>query len=334
MPFMNRRREVTDPAALGGEARAERLMGLMEENLGYVPGFRRAHARGIGLRGRFVATPEAASLTTAEHMQGDEIAVVARLSNGAGTPYAVDRTSEKKGGVLGMAVRFALPSGGLAAWAALNIETFPARVPDHFIGLTAARAKGLPFGLPNPLRFVSYLLSHPPVLGGVKAILAARTAVSFATAPFFGLHAYFAVDADGNRRAFRYRWVPLAGQASMSAAENRVLPPQYLVSELRGRLADGPVAWDLVLQLGEPGDPTDDLTQRWPEDRRLVTVGRLELDRLHEDQVALDGLVFDPTAVPPGIELSNDPVLHFRSEAYTASHKRRSSETKPAITPE
>ena len=331
---MKRRGAVPAPAALGGEARAERLMGLMEGNLGYVPGFRRAHARGIGLRGRFVASAEAAALTTAEHMQGHEISVVARLSNGAGTPYAVDRTSEKKGGVLGMAVRFALPSGGHAAWAALNIETFPARVPDHFIGLTAARAKGLPFGLPNPVRFVSYLLSHPPVLRGVRAILGARTAVSFATAPFFGLHAYFAVDADGRRQAFRYRWVPVAGEASMSAMEHQSLPPQYLLSELRGRLADGPVAWDLVFQLAAPGDPTDDLTRRWPDDRRLVTVGRLELDRLHEDQAALDRLVFDPTVVPPGIELSNDPVLHFRSEAYTASEKRRSGETKPAITPE
>jgi catalase len=325
---------ISDPAALGGKARAEHLMDLMEENLGYVPGFRRAHARGIGLRGRFVATPAAAELTTAEHMQGGEIAVIARLSNGAGTPYAVDRTSEKKGGVLGCAVRFELPSGGHAAWAALNIDRFPARVPDHFIGLTAARRQGLPFGLPNPVRFVSYLLSHPPVLSGVKTILGARTAVSFATTTFFGLHAYFAVDADGRRRAFRYRWVPLAGEASMNALQNRRLPPQYLLSELRGRLAEGPVAWDLVLQLAEPGDPTDDLTQRWPDSRPRVTVGRLELDRIHEDQPAVDALVFDPTVVPLGIELSNDPVLHFRSEAYTASKSRRAGETKPAITPE
>lgn len=42
-------------------------------------------------------------------------------------------------------------------------------------------------------------------------------------------------------------------------------------------------------------------------------------------------LVFDPTVVPPGIELSDDPVLHFRSESYAESHRRRSSETKPAV---
>lgn len=309
-------------------------MTLMERNLGFVPGFRRAHGRGVGLRGRFIATAAAGELTVAEHMQGDEIAVVARLSNGAGSPYAVDRTSATKGSVLGLAVRFELPSGGHAAWAALNIDSFPARRPDDFIGLTAARAKGLPLGLPNPLRFVSFLLSHPQVLGGVRTILGVRTTASFATASFFGLHAYFAVDARGTRRPFRYRWTPVAGVAGMTSEEHALLPPQYLVSEIRQRVKRGPVAWELVLQLGEPGDPTDDLTQRWPDDRPVIVAGRLELDRMHEDPVALDALVFDPTVVPAGIELSDDPILHFRSEAYSASHRRRTSESKPAIRPE
>ena len=44
--------------------------------------------------------------------------------------------------------------------------------------------------------------------------------------------------------------------------------------------------------------------------------------------------MFDPTKVPAGIELSNDPVLHFRSESYIESQKRRLAETKPAIKPE
>ena len=120
----------------------------------------------------------------------------------------------------------------------------------------------------------------------------------------------------------------------MTPDENEFLPQLYLLSELRQRVARGPIAWDLVFSLGEPADPTDDLTKAWPDDRPAVTVGRLELDRLHEDQVALHGLVFDPTVLPPGLEASNDPVLHFRSAAYAASHRRRSSETKPAITVE
>jgi len=81
-----------------------------------------------------------------------------------------------------MGVRFELPSGGHAAWAALNIESFPARRARPLHRAHSGAREGLPFGLPNPIRFVSFLLTHPPVLGGVKEILSARTAVSFATA--------------------------------------------------------------------------------------------------------------------------------------------------------
>jgi catalase len=37
--------------------------------------------------------------------------------------------------------------------------------------------------------------------------------------------------------------------------------------------------------------------------------------------------------MPPGIEPSDDPVLHLRSEVYWESHRRRCSETRPTIRP-
>jgi len=319
------------PRELGGAERVQRLMFVMEKYLAYVPGYRRAHARGVGFRGQFTATPAAAALTTAEHLQGEPVEIVVRLSNGSGSPYFVDRTSDRKGSVLGFAVRFELGSGGHSAWASLNITNFPASKPDDFIGLSSSRRRGLPTGLPNPLRFVGFLVSHPKVLRGIKQIATVRTAQSFATARFNGLHAYYAVDAGGHRQAFRYRWIPVAGIEGMTPADDAVLPPQYLVSEIKQRVARDPVAWDLVFQLAEPGDPVDDLTKVWPEQRPQVTVGRLVIDRLHEDQEQVDALMFDPTAVPPGIECSDDPVLHFRSESYIESQRRRSSETKPAV---
>jgi len=40
--------------------------------------------------------------------------------------------------------------------------------------------------------------------------------------------------------------------------------------------------------------------------------------------------VFDPTRVPEGVELSDDPVLRFRPEAYSASAERRLAELDQA----
>jgi catalase len=316
---------------LGGPERVRRTMAVLEKYAGTVPGFRRAHARGIGLRGRFEPTAEAAALTTAEHFQGGGVETIVRLSNGSANPYQVDRASQKRGSVLGLAVRFELPSGGHAAWAALSIKAFPAREPDDFIGMTSAQRRDLDTGLPNPLRLVPFLLTHPQCIRGAKEIFVLSPSQSFATAQYNGLHAYHLVDAEGRRRAFRYRWKPVAGEVGITPEEHRILPPQYLLSEMRQRIEREPVAWELVFQMAERDDPVDDMTKLWPEDRPQVPAGRLVLDRLHEDQDVVEDLVFDPTTVPPGIELSDDPVLHFRSESYTESHRLRSGETKPRI---
>lgn len=320
-----------DPQELGGPERVERLLHNMETHVAHVPGFRRAHARGIGLRGHFTATPEVAALTTAEHMQGERVEVVARLSNGGGDPYLVDRENEKRGNVMGLAVRFSLPSGGEAEWGALSITTFPARVPQDFIDLASAGRKGLPTGLPNPTRLAAFLLSHPHCLAGFRQIANHPTTASFATTSFHGLHAYLLVDAAGTRQPFRYHWIPEAGEARFDPDQHRVLPRHYLLSEIRGRVGREPVRWRLELELAEPGDQLDDLTKAWPASRRRIPAGTLVLDRIHEDQAALDATMFDPTKVPPGIELSDDPVLHFRSESYIESQRRRRAETKPEI---
>ena len=79
---------IEDPKAYGGPERVARTLGNMEANIGYAPGYRRAHGRGVAFRGHFTASPDVAALTIAEHMQGDEIAVTVRLSNGDGNPYA------------------------------------------------------------------------------------------------------------------------------------------------------------------------------------------------------------------------------------------------------
>jgi catalase len=313
--------------------RVNEVLDAMEDAGRSVPSFRRAHARGIAFRGRFVATPEAAELTTAEHLRGEPIDAVVRFSNGAVSPYTPDRKSAKNGNALGMAVRYELPSGGFTTAAALSLKVFAAATPDGFQDLIEAQRPVLPGGLPNPLKLAAFLARHPDGFKGVVDAATLKPTLSFATTRFNGLHAFYAIDAGGARRAFRFRWMPVAGIATMAPEHDALMPPQYLMSELRLRVERAPVAWDLVFQLSEPGDPTDDVTKLWPETRPLVPVGRLTVDRLHEDQELVEGFVFDPLNLPPGLEPSADPLLHFRSQAYTESHRRRASERRPRITP-
>jgi catalase len=327
------RRPTPDPATLGGPQRVKNVLGAMEQCMNAVPGFRRGHARGIAFRGSFTATPEAAALTTAEHMQGDAIDTVVRLSNGGASPYLADRQNAKTGNPLGIAVRFELPSGGASTWTGLSLDVFAPRVPDDFLAMVEAQRAVLPGGTPNPLRIAAFVARRPYALAGIKNAATLQATKSWATTRFNGMHAYWLVDAQGARQAFRFRWIPLAGSVPFDPADDAALPPQYLVSEICQRIERGPVAWDLVFQLAGDDDPIDDMTKLWPEDRPLVTAGRLVIDRLHEDPDVVETYVMDPTNVPPGIELSDDPVLHFRSEAYAESRARRAAEAKPAIKP-
>ena len=61
---------------------------------------------------------------------------------------------------------------------------------------------------------------------------------------------------------------------------------EMLREELEGRLRTGPVAFRLLLQLAEAGDPTDDVTALWPEGRPLIELGRLEVTGISPTSVA------------------------------------------------
>jgi len=312
----------------------DRVLNAIEASTGHVPGYRRAHARGIGFHGRFNPTERARALTTAEHFQGGIVPVVVRLSNGGSTPYTPDRRRGRRGLPLGLAIRFDLASGLRPTWAAASIPNFPARVPEDFAKFTEAQRADPKSGKPNPARLLAFIATHRHLLPALKAVQGMPPPQSFATTRFNGLHAYYLVAADGRRRAFRYRWVPDAGVEELSEQANHDWPPQYLLSEIKQRAAQETIGWNLVFQLAAPGDPVDDVTVQWPETRETVVAGHLSLGRPHEDQQAVEDSVFDPTNVVSGIELSDDPVLHFRSRVYGGSYDRRTSETVPEIKPE
>ncbi len=312
-----------DPAVVAA------AMSAMEKYTGVVPGYRRAHAHGHGFVGYFEATPAVAAITVAEHLQGDRIAVVVRLSNGAGSPYAADLQSPHRGMTLGLGIEFALPSGGRATWGAPNMTAFPASTPQEFVEVTTAQRRNAR-GHRNLLRLLAFVLRHRRAVPGLKALISHPPVRSFAAADFHGLHAYYLVDADGRRQAFRYRWVStMTGPRNLTDEEAALWPPQYLVEEMCQRVARGPVTWELSLQLAADGDPTHDQARAWPASRPTIHAGTLTLTAEHPDQDAVEGMVFDPTNVPAGIECSDDPLLAFRSAVYSASHAARTSETKP-----
>jgi len=105
-------------------------------------GYRRAHARGLVLRGVFQAGSEAKSLSKAEHFQGAAIPCLVRLSNASANPCAPDRTDAKSGRVLGLGIRFDLPSGAKTTWRASTSRSFRRALPRNSCASPARRPPG------------------------------------------------------------------------------------------------------------------------------------------------------------------------------------------------
>ena len=81
---------------------AEQLVDAINALSGRHPGHRAAHAKGTLCSGTFTASPEAAGITRAAHMQCDPIPVTVRFSNGSGDPGTPD-TDRREG--RGMAIK-------------------------------------------------------------------------------------------------------------------------------------------------------------------------------------------------------------------------------------
>ena len=75
------------------------------------------------------------------------------------------------------------------------------------------------------------------------------------------------------------------------------------------------------------GDPVDDATRRWPDDRPQVDAGTLTIDRATtEEEGACRNITFDPLILPAGMASSDDPLLAARSAVYAVSLTRRDGE--------
>jgi len=289
------------------------------------PGYRAVHAKGILCRGTFTATPDAGELTRAGHMQGEAVPVTVRFSNGSANPRQPDYARDGRG----MATKFYLPDGPRTDIVALSLPCFFVRTPEDFVRFTRA-GKPLPFGgLPGP-RFPLFLLGHREAIPATRAFMALKPPASYASCRYNGIHSFKWTDGEGGERWVRYSWLPEAGEESIDGGEAKRRGRDYLQEEIRARLEREPARFTLLLQLAAESDPIDDPTAVWPEGRETVETGTLELTGLEEGREQGDDiLVFDPTRVTDGIETSDDPILHFRSRAYSVSIELRSGVPRP-----
>jgi catalase len=112
----------------------------------------------------------------------------------------------------------------------------------------------------------------------------------------------------------------------LTAEEAAGKPPNFLVDDLRQRIAKRPVVFHLEVQLAAAGDQTQDPSQPWPDNRKVVDLGVLTLDESVADSLEVQkNLLFLPNRLTDGIELSDDRLPVIRSQVYALAFARRRS---------
>jgi catalase len=283
------------------------------------PGFRPAHAKGLLLSGVFTPSAGARSLTRAPHIQRSETPVSARVSDFAGVPVVPDNHPDAS--PRGFAVRFHLAEHVHTDIVAHSVDGFPVRTAQEFVEFLRAIGATGP-DMPHPTPIEAFLGTHPAALKFVQT--PKPMPASFAKESFFGVNAYRFTNAEGVSRYGRYRIRPDGDGEYLDGAAAAATSPNFLFDEMKERIAKGPVVFRILVQLAEEGDAVDDSTVSWPEGRKQVEFGKIELTGVTPNN---DGeqrhIIFDPIPRVDGIEPSGDPLLEPRADVYLASGRRR-----------
>jgi len=283
-------------------------------------GFRRNHSKGICFTGSFESNGAGAALSKAPMFAPGSYPVTGRFNLATQDPKAPDATVR----VRGLSLRIVAPDGSEWRSAMIDAPFFPVATPQAFYGLLQASANKS-----DPDAMKNFAAAHPE-LGNFGAWAgSAPWTASYAQERYNSLNSFIFTNASGQDQAVRWSYVPAAQPEAVSPDQLKAKGADFLAADITQRVQSAPQRWTLVVTLANPGDPTADPSKAWPEDRRKVEAGTLVVSAIEPEA---DGpcrdLNFDPTVLPPGMHVSDDPFPAARSAAYSVSFNRRTGEDK------
>jgi catalase len=309
--------------ATSPDVTAPQMIDAFEGTFGVHPGQRRNHIKGTCAVGEFVGTRDGMVLSRSKLFLGTTIPVVARFSLGGGNPEIPDAAPVPRG----MALEFHLPGGALQHITMINVPIFAAASPASFRDAVLAAKPDPKTGQPDPEKLKAYAATHPDAMALTRLASHHTPTANYYQTTFYSVHTFKFIDAQGAEHLVKWRFVPRDGTKEMTAEEIKAAPHDFLEKNLIERTSKAPAVWDMVVYVGEPGDPQDNPTLAWPETRKHFTAGTLSITQATPQQkgAACEPINFDPLVMADGIAPTNDPILLFRSPAYGVSFGKRLS---------
>jgi catalase len=309
-----------------------RFVDAFERADGVHSGFRRNHAKGVGVSGYFESNGEGMRLSKAVVFKPGRVPVIGRFSFGGGDPNIVDGPNMARG----LGLLFWLPDGEEWRTAMINLPVFPFQTPQAFYDNLVASQPDPKTGKPDPEKMAAFAASHPSTVRALGIIQSHAPSSGFDNTAFNSLNAFRFIDAAGKSVPVRWTLAPAQPFGAASTAGTAQTDKNYMFDELIASILQRRLQWHLIVTVGTPNDQTDDATVAWPDGREQVDVGTLTLDQVESEETSpARDINFDPLVLPSGMAPSDDPLLSARSAIYSQSFTRRAGEAKTpsAISP-
>jgi catalase len=274
------------------------------------PEHRVLHKKGSWVEGTFQATPEAAELSGAMVFDGRRRPIVGRFSGNRGREDSHDADTGDQG--------FVLRIGEDTEVMDLMMFTLPVffvRTGSDLIDFLRALAP-TDGAAPDPAAMDDFLKSHPESLAALSAAQAG------AAASYLGQR-YFAVHTYGLTGRARSSWVrlsvtPAAAVRRLDPETAHELSPNYLAEDLRSNV---PASFHLDAMHPHDEDRLHDPTATW-RGAGATRLGEITIQTVRTIAPVPEP-AFDPTNLPPGVQIPRDQLIRDRSRAYAEARRLR-----------
>src|ERR1700728_692701 len=288
------------------------------------------HARGSAAHGYFEAYEPLTDLTRATPFSeaGKKTPVFVRFSTVAGERGSADTARD----VRGFAVKFYTDEGN---WDLVgnNIPVFfiqdAIKFPDLIHAAKPEPHNQMPQAATAHDTFWDFVSLMPESTHMLMWIMSDRAIPrSYRMMQGFGVHTFRLVNQQGKSNFCKFHWKPLLGTHSLvwdEAVKIMGADADFHRRDLWEAIESGnSPEWELGLQVSSEADAEKfsfavlDSTKLIPEDLvRVKLVGRMVLNRNPDNFFAeTEQVAFCTAHVVPGIDFSNDPLLHGRIHSY------------------
>ncbi|MGI4877578.1 MAG: catalase [Janthinobacterium lividum] len=288
------------------------------------------HARGLAAHGVFRLTDSLADFTTAAVLSDTalETPVFVRFSTVAGNRGSFDLARD----VRGFAVKFYTTEGN---WDIVgnNIPVFfiqdAIKFPDLIHAVKEEPDRGFPQAQSAHDTFWDWIACSPEAMHMVMWQMSDRTIPrSMRTMQGFGVHTFRLVNAEGKSTFVKFHWTPKQGMQSViwdEAVKINGADPDFHRRDLYNAIEMGDFPqWDLGVQLFTEEEAASfdfdhlDSTKIIPEEVIPVrNVGTMTLNRNPTNVFSeTEQVAFCTQNILPGIDFSDDPLLHGRNFSY------------------